>query len=61
MTNRRIGEIKGVQMNSKLFFEKNYVRIRVRTKIAKPQMRMVSLMVMGIGRKRLAVKYEKIP
>jgi hypothetical protein len=32
-----------------------------RPKIAKPRMRMVSLMVMGIGRKRLVVKYEKIP
>jgi sporulation protein YlmC with PRC-barrel domain len=58
---RRIGKVKEVQMNPKPFFEGNYVRIRVRLEIAKPLMRFVSLSVTGIGRKRFAVKYEKIP
>jgi hypothetical protein len=48
-------------MSPKLFFEGNYVRLRVMIDVSKPLMRFVSLMVEGEGRKRLAVKYEKIP
>jgi hypothetical protein len=58
---RRIGKTKEVQMAPKLFYEGNYVRIRVMIDISKPLMRFVSLSVVGEGRKRLAVKYEKIP
>jgi hypothetical protein len=58
---RRIGKTKEVQMSPKLFFEGNYVRLRVMIDVSKPLMRFVSLMVEGEGRKRLAVKYEKIP
>ncbi|KAM0822338.1 hypothetical protein ACQ4PT_007450 [Festuca glaucescens] len=58
---RRIGKTKEVQMSPKLFFEGNYVRLRVIIDVNKPLMRFVSLMVEGEGRKRLAVKYEKIP
>nr|XP_051229135.1 uncharacterized protein LOC127346935 [Lolium perenne] len=58
---RRIGKTKEVQMSPKPFFEGNYVRLRVMIDVSKPLMRFVSLMVEGEGRKRLAVKYEKIP
>ncbi|KAM0929804.1 hypothetical protein ACQ4PT_001408 [Festuca glaucescens] len=56
---RRIGKTKEVHMSPKLFFEGNYVRLRVMIDVNKPLMRFVSLMVEGEGRKRLAVKYEK--
>jgi hypothetical protein len=58
---RRIGKAKEVQMAPKLFYEGNYVRIRVMIDTSKPLMRFVSLSVTGEGRKRLAVKYEKVP
>jgi hypothetical protein len=57
---RRIGNVKEVQMTPKLFFEGNYVRIRVRIQITKPLPRFVSL-TLPEGRRRLAVKYEKVP
>jgi hypothetical protein len=47
-------------MTPKLFFEGNYVRIRVRIQITKPLPRFVSL-TLPEGRRRLAVKYEKVP
>ncbi|KAM0879749.1 hypothetical protein ACQ4PT_034030 [Festuca glaucescens] len=58
---RHVGKTKEVQMAQKLFFEGNYVRLRVMIDVAKPLMRFTSLSVQGEGRKRLAVKYEKIP
>jgi hypothetical protein len=58
---RRVGKVKEVQMFPKLFYEGNYVRLRVMIDVRKPLMRFVSLAVEGEGRKRLAVKYEKIP
>ncbi|KAM0859216.1 hypothetical protein ACQ4PT_047334 [Festuca glaucescens] len=58
---RRVGKTKEVQMAPKLFFEGNYVCLRVMIDIAKQLMRFVSLSVQGEGRKRLAVKYEKMP
>jgi hypothetical protein len=57
----RVGKAKETQMSPKLYHEGNYVRIRVLIDIAKPLMRFVSLSVQGEGRKRLAVKYEKLP
>jgi hypothetical protein len=57
---RRIGKVKEFQMSPKLFFEGNYVRIRVRVDVLKPLMRFVSLSLPE-GRKRLPVKYEKVP
>ncbi|KAM0912519.1 hypothetical protein ACQ4PT_012754 [Festuca glaucescens] len=57
---RRAGKVKEVQMAPKLFFEGNYVRIRVRIDVTKPLMRFVSLSLPE-GRKRLAVKYKKVP
>jgi hypothetical protein len=44
-----------------LYYEGNYVRIRVLLDVSKPLMRFVSLSVPDEGRKRLMVKYEKIP
>lgn len=58
---RRVGKIKEVQMNPKLFFEGNYVRIRVLVEINKPLKRVVTLNVEGEGKKRLFIKYEKVP
>ncbi|KAM0824115.1 hypothetical protein ACQ4PT_070420 [Festuca glaucescens] len=58
---RRVGKVKEVQMSPKLFFEGNYVRLCVMIDVRKPLMRFVSLAVEDEGRKRLAVKYEKIP
>ncbi|KAM0861733.1 hypothetical protein ACQ4PT_045697 [Festuca glaucescens] len=57
---RRVGKIKEVQMAPKLFYDGNYVRIRVRVDISKPLMWFVSL-TMHEGKRRLTVKYEKIP
>jgi sporulation protein YlmC with PRC-barrel domain len=57
---RRVGKVKEVQMTPKLFYDGNYVRIRVRIDISRPLMRFVSL-TMPEGKRRLAVKYEKIP
>ncbi|KAM0867345.1 hypothetical protein ACQ4PT_042047 [Festuca glaucescens] len=56
---RWIGKVKEVQMSPKLFFEGNYVRIRVRIEVSKPLPRFVSL-TLPKGKKRLAVKYEKV-
>ncbi|CAM0905592.1 unnamed protein product [Alopecurus aequalis] len=58
---RRIGKTKEVQMNPKLFFEGNYVRIRVLIEVDKALKRVTGLNVEGEGTKRLFVKYEKIP
>ncbi|KAM0892958.1 hypothetical protein ACQ4PT_025431 [Festuca glaucescens] len=55
---RRVGKVKEVQMSPKLFYEGNYVRIRVKLDITRPLMRFVSL-TLPEGRRRLAVKYEK--
>ncbi|KAM0900806.1 hypothetical protein ACQ4PT_020379 [Festuca glaucescens] len=57
---QRVGRVKEVQMAPKLFYDGNYVRIRVRDDISRPLMRFVSL-TMPEGKRRLAVKYEKIP
>uniref|UniRef100_A0ACD5ZLU7 Uncharacterized protein n=1 Tax=Avena sativa TaxID=4498 RepID=A0ACD5ZLU7_AVESA len=57
---RRIGIVREVQMAPKLFFEGNYVRVRARIEISRPLMRFVSL-TLPEGKRRLAVKYEKIP
>jgi hypothetical protein len=57
---RRVGKVKEVQMSPKLFYEGNYVRIRVRIDVAKPMLRFTSLSLPE-GRKRLPVKYEKVP
>ena len=58
---RRIGKTKEVQMSPKLFYEGNYVRIRVMIEIDKPLKRVVGLDIEGEGKKRLYVKYEKVP
>ncbi|KAM0902773.1 hypothetical protein ACQ4PT_019059 [Festuca glaucescens] len=57
---RKVGKVKEVQLAPKLFFEGNYVRIRVRINIAKALMRFVTL-TMPEGKKRLMIKYEKVP
>jgi hypothetical protein len=57
---RKIGKVKEVQLAPKLFFDGNYVRIRVRINIEKCLMRFVSLTIPE-GKKRLMVKYEKLP
>uniref|UniRef100_A0ACD5WYQ2 Uncharacterized protein n=1 Tax=Avena sativa TaxID=4498 RepID=A0ACD5WYQ2_AVESA len=56
----RVGRVKEVQLTPRLFYEGNYVRIRVRIDVNKALMRFVSLSTPD-GRKRLQVKYEKIP
>jgi hypothetical protein len=48
-------------MSPKLFYEGNYVRIRVLVEVSRPLIRVVSLNIEGEGKKRLLVKYEKIP
>jgi hypothetical protein len=58
---RRIGKTKEVQMSPKLFYEGNYVRIRVLVEVSRPLTRVVSLNIEGEGKKRLLVRYEKIP
>ncbi|KAM0924861.1 hypothetical protein ACQ4PT_004759 [Festuca glaucescens] len=58
---RRIGKTKEVQMAPKLFYEGNYVRLRMLVEVKNPLTRVVSLNVEGEGKKRLLVKYEKIP
>jgi hypothetical protein len=55
---RKIGLVSETQLSPKLFFEGNYVRVRVR--VAKALMRFVTLNIPD-GKKRLMVKYEKIP
>jgi hypothetical protein len=57
---RRVGKVKEIQMFPKLFFEGNYARFRVRIDITRPLMRFVSL-TLPEGKRRLLVKYEKIP
>uniref|UniRef100_A0ACD5UQD4 Uncharacterized protein n=1 Tax=Avena sativa TaxID=4498 RepID=A0ACD5UQD4_AVESA len=57
---RKIGKVKEVQLAPKLFFDGNYVRIRVRINVEKCLMRFVSLTIPE-GKKRLMVKYEKLP
>ena len=47
-------------MNPKLFFEGNYVRLRVRLSVTKPLMRFVTLATPE-RKKMVQVKYEKIP
>ncbi|KAM0830845.1 hypothetical protein ACQ4PT_065944 [Festuca glaucescens] len=58
---RRIGKAREVQMAPKLYYEGNYVRIRVLVSVDSPLTRVVSLNVEGEGKKRLFVKYEKVP
>jgi hypothetical protein len=58
---RRVGKTKEVQMAPKLFYEGNYVRVRVLIELDAPLKRAVSLNIEGEGRKRLYVKYEKVP
>jgi hypothetical protein len=48
-------------MSTKLFYEGNYVRIRVLLELNSPLKRVVSLNIDGEGKKRLYVKYEKVP
>jgi hypothetical protein len=57
---RRVGKIREIHMAPKLFYDGNYVRFRVRVDISRPLMRFVTLS-MPEGKRRLAVKYEKIP
>ncbi|KAM0907786.1 hypothetical protein ACQ4PT_015917 [Festuca glaucescens] len=58
---RRVGKTREVQMSPKLFYEGNYVRIRVLVELNRPLKRVVSLNIDGEGKKRLYVKYEKVP
>ncbi|KAK1666317.1 hypothetical protein QYE76_054476 [Lolium multiflorum] len=58
---RRVGKTREVQMSPKLFYEGNYVRIRVFLELNSPLKRVVSLNIDGEGKKRLYVKYEKVP
>ncbi|KAM0862257.1 hypothetical protein ACQ4PT_045380 [Festuca glaucescens] len=58
---RRVGMVREIQMTPKLYFEGNYVRFRVKIDVTKPLMRFVSLTIPELGKKRLAVKYEKVP
>ncbi|KAM0906466.1 hypothetical protein ACQ4PT_016746 [Festuca glaucescens] len=58
---RRVGKTREVQMSPKLFYEGNYVRIRVLLELNSPLKRVVSLNIDGEGKKRLYVKYEKVP
>ncbi|KAM0843628.1 hypothetical protein ACQ4PT_057577 [Festuca glaucescens] len=57
---RKVGKTKEVQMALRLFFEGNYMRLWVIIDVGKPLMCLVSLSIQGEGRKRLAMKYEKI-
>ncbi|KAK1607789.1 hypothetical protein QYE76_031462 [Lolium multiflorum] len=57
---RKIGLVRETQLSPKLFFEGNYVRVRVRIIVTKALMRFVTL-TLPEGKKRLMVKYEKIP
>ncbi|XP_051215860.1 uncharacterized protein [Lolium perenne] len=57
---RKIGLVRETQLSPKLFFEGNYVRVRVRIIVAKALMRFVTLNLPD-GKKRFMVKYEKIP
>ncbi|KAM0907397.1 hypothetical protein ACQ4PT_016151 [Festuca glaucescens] len=57
---RKIGLVRETQLSPKLFFEGNYVRVRVRIIVAKALLRFVTLNLPD-GKKRLMVKYEKIP
>ncbi|KAM0915511.1 hypothetical protein ACQ4PT_010780 [Festuca glaucescens] len=56
---RRVGKVKEVQMLPRLFFEGNYVRIRLGIDVTKPMPRFVSL-AFPEGRKMLPLKYEKV-
>ncbi|KAM0907049.1 hypothetical protein ACQ4PT_016383 [Festuca glaucescens] len=58
---RRIGKTREVQMSPKLFFDGNYVRLRVLIEVGNPLTRFVFLNIEGEGRKMLSVKYEKLP
>ncbi|KAM0883628.1 hypothetical protein ACQ4PT_031533 [Festuca glaucescens] len=58
---RRVGKTKEVQMSPKLFYDGNYVRIRVLIELNSPLKHVVSLNIDGEGKKRLYVKYEKVP
>ncbi|KAK1602852.1 hypothetical protein QYE76_016646 [Lolium multiflorum] len=57
---RKIGLVRETQLSPKLFFEGNYVRVRVRINVTKALMRFVTLNLPE-GKKRLMIKYEKIP
>jgi hypothetical protein len=56
---RRIGKTREVQMSQKLFYEGNYVRIRMMIDVYSSLKRVVSLNVEGEGKKWLFVKYER--
>ncbi|KAM0875582.1 hypothetical protein ACQ4PT_036698 [Festuca glaucescens] len=58
---RRIGKTKEVQMSPKLFYEGNYVRIRVMIDVHSSLKHVVKLTVEGGGKKWLFIKYEKVP
>ena len=58
---RRIGRVKEFQLAPRLFYEGDYVRVRARVLVNKPLTRVTPLNVEGKGRRRLLVKYEKIP
>ncbi|KAE8808164.1 Organic cation transporter protein [Hordeum vulgare] len=58
---RPIGRVKETQLNPRLFFEGDYVRVRARVLVNKPLTRVPPLSVAGEGRKLLPVKYKKIP
>jgi hypothetical protein len=58
---RRVGKTREVQMSPKLFYEGNYVRIRVMVDVNCSLKRVVSLNVEGEGKKWCLVKYEKVP
>ena len=58
---RRIGKTKEVQMAPRLFYEGNYVRIRVMIDVHSALKQVVSLAVEGEGKRWLFIKYEKVP
>nr|XP_020194051.1 uncharacterized protein LOC109779841 [Aegilops tauschii subsp. strangulata] len=57
---RRIGKVREVPLRPTLYYEGDYVRVRVRVLTAKPLTRFTPLNVEGEGRKMMVVKYEKV-
>ncbi|KAE8790135.1 hypothetical protein D1007_35652 [Hordeum vulgare] len=58
---RRIVKVREVQLRPTLYYEGDYVRVRVTVLTAKPLTRFTPLNVKGEGRKMLVVKYDKVP
>ncbi|KAE8778804.1 hypothetical protein D1007_48232 [Hordeum vulgare] len=57
---RRIDNVKSVEMNPTRAFEGNYVRVRVKIKVADPLVHVTPLAIRGEGTLLLPVKYEKL-